>query len=311
MDWAERVGRRLQLRDLHVLLAVAQCGSMTKASQQLAISHPVVSKTISDLERTLGVKLFDRHSQGVEPTPHGRALLRCGTAVFDEMRQGLIQLDHLSNPTSGELNIGCPEGMIAGTVMSVADRFCRQYPNVQLHVLPALLDYGDLRARNVELLIGRSHRPIVETDLDVENLFNDQFVVVAGADTRFAKLDEPTFAEILDEPWILPPRDSVPGHVVWQIFEEGDVTPPTARITSLSLQLTTGLIAKGNFVGILPSSVVKLSAYQSQLKILPIKIAQRFLATDLITIRNRTLSPLAGLFIQCTREVVKDSIGRV
>ena len=56
MDWSDRIGRRIRLRDLHVVLAVAEAGSMAKASTTLAISHPVVSKTISDLEHTLGVK---------------------------------------------------------------------------------------------------------------------------------------------------------------------------------------------------------------------------------------------------------------
>jgi DNA-binding transcriptional LysR family regulator len=72
------------LRDLHVLLSVAESGSMAKASARLAISHPVVSKTISELEHTLGVRLFDRSSQGVELTTYGRALLKCGLTVFDE-----------------------------------------------------------------------------------------------------------------------------------------------------------------------------------------------------------------------------------
>ena len=107
MDWSDRIGRRIRLRDLHVVLAVAEAGSMAKASQKLAISHPVVSKTISDLEHTLGVKLFDRTSQGVEVTSYGAALLKCGVNVFDEMRQGLKQIEFLTDPTSGELAVGC------------------------------------------------------------------------------------------------------------------------------------------------------------------------------------------------------------
>src|SRR5580692_13032315 len=82
MDWADRIGRRIRLRDLHILLAVAECGSMAKAAARLAISHPVVSKTVSDLEHSLGVRLFDRHSQGVELTAYGRVLLNCGNIVF-------------------------------------------------------------------------------------------------------------------------------------------------------------------------------------------------------------------------------------
>jgi DNA-binding transcriptional LysR family regulator len=109
MDWADRIGRRIKLRDLHVLMAVADAGSMAKASARLAVSHPVISKTISDLEQALGVRLLDRSSQGVELTSYGRALLNCGINVFDEMRQGLRQIEFLSDPRSGEVRIGCTE----------------------------------------------------------------------------------------------------------------------------------------------------------------------------------------------------------
>ena len=88
MDWTDRIGRRIRLRDLHIVLAVAERGSMAKAATHLAISHPVVSKTISELEHTLGVRLFDRSSQGVELTTYGQAMHKCGVTVFDEMRQG-------------------------------------------------------------------------------------------------------------------------------------------------------------------------------------------------------------------------------
>jgi DNA-binding transcriptional LysR family regulator len=53
MHWADRIGRRLKLRDLHILLAVVQHGSMAKASAELAISQPAVSKAIADMEETL------------------------------------------------------------------------------------------------------------------------------------------------------------------------------------------------------------------------------------------------------------------
>src|SRR5947209_2049925 len=137
MDWTERIGRRIRLRDLHILLAVAESGSMSKASARLAISHPVVSKTISDLEHAVGVRLFDRNPQGVELTTYGRALLKCGVSVFDEMRQGLKQIEFLADPSSGELRIGCPEVVIAGLLPAILERFSPRYPNIRLHVLHA------------------------------------------------------------------------------------------------------------------------------------------------------------------------------
>ena len=66
MRWDDRIGRRIKLSDLHILLAVAQTRSMAKAASQLAMSHPVISRSISDLERVLGVRLFERNRQGVE-----------------------------------------------------------------------------------------------------------------------------------------------------------------------------------------------------------------------------------------------------
>src|SRR5260370_39558426 len=108
MDWSDRIGRRIRLRDLHIVLAVAEQGSMAKASAKLAISHPVVSKTISDLEQTLGVRLFDRNSRGVDLTTYGQALLKCGVNVFDEMRQGLKQIEFLADPRTGGLADGWP-----------------------------------------------------------------------------------------------------------------------------------------------------------------------------------------------------------
>ena len=88
MDWADRIGRRIRLRDLHIVLAVAESGSMAKASARLSISHPVVSKAISELEQTLGVSLFDRSSRGVEPTPYGRALLEAAVTCSTRCARG-------------------------------------------------------------------------------------------------------------------------------------------------------------------------------------------------------------------------------
>src|ERR1700704_1276129 len=97
----ERVGRRLKLRDLRILMTVVECGTMGKAAERLAISQPVVSKAIADMEHALGVRLLDRSQRGVEPTPYGRALIKRGIAIFDEMRQGIEEIEFLSDPTAG------------------------------------------------------------------------------------------------------------------------------------------------------------------------------------------------------------------
>jgi len=308
MDWASRIGRRIRLRDLHIMLAVAESGSMSKASAQLAISHPVISKTISDLEHTLGVRLFDRNSQGVELTTYGRALLNCGTIVFDEMRQGLKQIEFLADPKSGELRIGCPEILTAGLLPAIVDRFSRQYPQIRLNVLhanTALLQFEELRKRNVDLLLGRMPRPFLEDDLMAETLFDEPFVSVAGARSRWARRRRIELAELIDEPWVLPPYDSVPGLLILEIFRAGNLRPPTPSVVTLAVQLTTNLIITGRYVGLLPRSAVQFSGSRAGLKILPVKLEDQRTAVGIMMVKNRTISPLAGLFIDCARQVVR------
>src|SRR4029450_1904558 len=105
MQWDARIGRKIKLRDLHILLAVVQAGSMAKAGTQLAVSQPAVSKAISEMEHALGVSLLDRGSRGVEPTRYGRALIKRSLAVFDELRQGIKEIEFLSDPTGGGMSI--------------------------------------------------------------------------------------------------------------------------------------------------------------------------------------------------------------
>ena len=139
MQWHDRIGRRLKLRDLHILLAVVQSRSMAKAASELAISQPAVSKAIAEMEHTLGLRLLDRTRRGVEPTSYGRVLIRRGLTIFDELKQAAQELDFLADPAVGELRIGSSESMAAGLLPAIIDRFSRQYPRVTLTVAQPLL----------------------------------------------------------------------------------------------------------------------------------------------------------------------------
>src|SRR5947209_5327179 len=114
MQWVDRVGRRLKLRDLHILLAVVQHGTMAKAAAELAVSQPAVSKAIADMEHALGFRLLDRGRNGIEPTIYGSALVKRGRTIFDELKKGLEELTFLADPTVGDLRIASTESLAAG-----------------------------------------------------------------------------------------------------------------------------------------------------------------------------------------------------
>ena len=174
MQWVDRVGNRLKLRDLHILLTVVQRGSMAKAAAELAISQPAVSKAIADMEHMFGLRLLDRSRSGIEPTAYGRALVARGQAIFDELKHGVEELAFLADPTVGDLHIGSTESIAAGFLPAVIERFSREQPRIRLDVAQAVmstLHYRELRERSIDLLLGRIPAPFEEDDLEADVVY--------------------------------------------------------------------------------------------------------------------------------------------
>lgn len=309
MDWSDRIGRRIKLRDLHILMAVADTGSMAKAAARLRISHPAVSKAISEIEGTLGVRLFDRNSQGVELTAHGEVLLRCGINVFDEMQQGLRSLEHLSDPSSGEVRLGCTDIILHSLVPPIVRKFSAKFPGVQLDIRltnPGEHQVQELRERKIDLLITRATGR--QDDFHSEVLFDEPFVFVVGAHSELARMRRLALADIIKGNWILPPYDSAPGALVAEVFRASGFSPPKPLLKTVAIQLTVSLIASGEFVGILPASVAALSWHRAALRVLPLTSTGPRISAEIVFLRNRTLSPAVQSFINCTREVAKSLV---
>lgn len=308
MEWIDRIGRRIKLRDFRVLIALAESETMVKAAGRLGTSHPVISKTISDLEKSLGVRLLERSVHGVELTVPGRALLRCGVAVFDELRQGLEQIESLSDPDAGELRIGCPEVISAGLLPTVAERFAERFPRARLEVVFAATprsQFDELRNRNVELLLGPIPSPFPDIDLHVEHLFMEQFVVVAGKDSPLSHKRRLQLKDLQGQRWVLPPPDSLPGELVAAIFKANNMPVPQAPMVNLSIHLTAALVATSKFVALLPGSIVRFNAKRLGLKVLPIRLPPQRRPIGLVTLKKRNLSQLAARLIACVREVTR------
>src|SRR5882757_7752503 len=205
MRHIERARRRLKLRDLHILLVVSLRGSMAKAAAELAISQPAVSRAIAEMERELGLRLLDRGRNGIEPTAYGRALIKRGVTIFDELTQGLQELEFLADPTIGQLRIGCSESVAAGLLPAVIDRFARRHPGIRLNVAQTVLStthYRELRERSIDLLLGWIPTSFAEEDLAVESVLSDPRVVVAGRQSKWARSSKLSLADLADEAWI-------------------------------------------------------------------------------------------------------------
>jgi DNA-binding transcriptional LysR family regulator len=307
LQLGDRIGRRMKLHDLHVLMAVVQAGSMSKAAQVLNTTQPAISRSIADLEHTIGVRLLDRGRHGAEPTEYGRALLEGGTAMFDDLRQAVKNIEFLADPTVGEVRVVATDPIIVGVLPAVLDRLRRKHPGISVHVTPvvrAAEQYRDLRERKFDLFLGRITPPI-DDDIHVEILFHDRILIVTGPKSRWSRRRKIELSELAGEPWVLPRHDSSVGPVMAEAFRAHGVGFPPKGVVWGAASLMCALLPRGHCLGTLPASALRFGANIPQLKVLPVDLPIPPWPVGVMTLKNRTLTPVVQLFIDCAREVVK------
>jgi DNA-binding transcriptional LysR family regulator len=310
MDEIRRIERRIGLHDLRVLMAAVQAGSMGKAAKLLATSQPAVSRSISELEHALGVRLLDRSAHGIEPTPYGRALLKRGTAVFDELQQGIKDIRTLADPTVGDLTIGASIAIAEGFICSVISRLSRRYSRLtfQVHATDTATAFQALLDRKIDLAVVHLVHPAAEDLMNVEPLLQDPHVVVAGAHNPLARRRRIRLADLMEEPWTLPLADQPYGNVVHEAFRARGLAAPPVVVGS-TLPLRTALLMTGQFLSMVPRVVMQFPPKNRLLKVLPIDLAGTARPLALVTLKNRMLNPAAQVFADSVRETAK-SLGK-
>jgi DNA-binding transcriptional LysR family regulator len=300
----ELIGHRIKLQHLKVVMAVAEWGSMAKAAKHLAITQPVVSKVIADLEDMLGVRLFDRSPQGVEATPYGCALLKRSMAIFDDLKTSVDEIKFMADPTSGELRIGSTEPLLAGPAAAVMERLWRQYPRIDFRVVEAdsaTLLSRDLPERRIELAIVPLLGGSVSEDLEATILFQDRLRLVVGMKSRWANRRRVTLAELIDEPWCVAPSSI--GSLLAEAFRAGGLKMPRIALSTTNAHLLFQMLETGRYIGHFGDKLLHFYAARFALKRLPIELPVQPFAVAIVTLKNRTISPVAHLFIDCAREV--------
>jgi len=308
MQVSDRIGRRLKLHNLHVLVTVVQAGSMGKAAQRLNTSQPNISRSIAELEHAVGVRLLDRQRQGIVPTEYGRALLDCGVAVFDELRQGVKNIEFLADPAAGEVRVGCNPFIAASFVSSIIDRVSKQYPRIRFHVVGAEADLlqRDVRERKIDLLIAWRFDPGGDADdLVFEALYDDRYAIMVDAKNPWARRRRIELSELMNESWALPPPETILGSVVTGALRASGLNFPSVAVSTLTPELRISLLATGRFLTVFPTSVLRFAAGRADIKVLPIQLPMARLSLGVVTLKGRTLSPVAQLFISFSREVAK------
>lgn len=300
--------QRLKLQHLSVAMAVAQSGSMGKAARHLSVSQPVVSKTIADLEHVLGVRLFDRSPQGVEPTLYCRALLKRSVAIFDDVKTSIEEIRFLSDPSAGELRIGSTEPLLAGLVTAAMERLWQRHPRVALRALQAdtaTLINRDLPERRIELAVCPVMTLPLRDDLDATMLYQDSWHVVAGIESPWAKRKRIGLADLADASWCATPLETTIGSLLVDAFRAKGLAPPRLTVSSvMSPPVVARLLEDGRFVAVIADSLLNFF-YANRLPIrrLPVELESPAFGVAVVALKGRTLSSVAQLFAEQAREI--------
>ena len=306
MELLNRIGRRLKLQDLHILMAVVQAGSMSKAAVLLNTGQSAISRSIGELERALGVRLLERGPRGVEVTPYGRVLLDGGAAVFDDLRQTVRNIEFLSDPAAGEVRVGCNLSVAASFVSAVVDLVSRRFPRIVFRLVTMEADaLRDLHDRKLDLVIMRKVDAITDQRLGFESLFDDSFVVAVGAQSHWARRRRIALSELVGELWVLPPPETPIGAAALEAFRASGVDFPAVTAVIGPALVRISLLATGRFVTMCSPSILRFPTRRPEIKTLPVKLPIAPVPIGIVTLNNRALSPVAQLFIQHAREVAK------
>jgi DNA-binding transcriptional LysR family regulator len=303
MKWDDRVSRRIRLKDLHTLQTIAELGSMAKASTHLALSQPAISKAMADLEHTVGAPLLDRSAQGVELTECGLLLLERGRVIFDELVQGMKEIEHRSDPTQGRIRIGTTEPLTV-FVADIINRLCRKYPGISYHVRIAdgasLL--RELRERALDVVVVRGSAESAADDLAEETLYNAPLAVMADKRHPLVGRRRLELKDLMNERWALSPPDSYLGVMVVDIFRRRGLELPSAAVTSFSIFMRLTMLASGRFLTILPIEMLRHPTEKAWLRQVAVDLRDSARPVASITLKKRRVSGAVRLFQQASRE---------
>jgi DNA-binding transcriptional LysR family regulator len=161
--------------------------------------------------------------------------------------------------------------------------------------------YRKLSDRNLDVLVTRKFGPIGE-HLEFESLFDDSpLLVVAGAKSPWARRRRIELAELVNERWALPSPDSGMGSLVMEAFHASGLAYPRTTAVADFVEGRMNLLASGRFLTILPPAVLGFSTGRPRCKVLPVELPSARVSVGIVTLKNRTLSPVARLFIEHAR----------
>lgn len=290
-------------RSLRLFLAVCRAGSISAAARDLNLSQPSVSVVIAQLERILDTQLFTRSRAGIVLSPAGIALRRRAEAMESLLQGAEREIALLSKNAAGPLVIGGTPGALSSLLPAAVARLRAAVPLFDLQVLErpegVLVDL--LRNERIELALVTTGIETMPDDLIEEPVQRDPFDLLAGPANAHLP-SRARLADLVHLPWVLP--DVVGGfrRQVDALFIAADAPIPSNAIRCDSLIATKSLVARTDYVTILPRQVAAAELSTGILRAIALDDVGVHRTIGVRRLAERQPSPLAERFIAALRE---------
>lgn len=311
-EWRERLGRQVKLRELRVLVAVAEQGSFRKAARELHLTQPAVTAAIGELEHSLGVRLFDRTSRGATLTTHGSSLVKRASAIFGELSLAAEDLESISRGSQQALRIGAGGGGWGTGILSAAlGKLFASPLDAMVLIREADEDVllGLLKARQIDLYFSRLSPMRTDPDLSVQRLFEDSICVLARHDHPLAGRRNVPWTALTGENWVTPQWGSLSFDQVQRTLHKGGLTMPRHVIETASAPTAIGMVLEANFLCFGTFHYHANSALRSMLAILDVDLPNVAVPFGAVTLRHREPDPLAVRITDLVAVLARASAG--
>jgi DNA-binding transcriptional LysR family regulator len=310
-DLQERLPRHLKLRELRVLLAVAEQGSFRKAGRVLHLTQPAITAAIAELERTLGVSLFDRTAHGVTPTAHGESFIRRASAIFGELRLAVEDIEIISGGSRGTLRIGTGGGGWGlGILPAALNRVLDPHPSTFISIREADEDVliELLKARELDLLFSRLTPLPADPDLVYRPLYEDSMCVFARRTHPLAARKRVTWDDLANERWVAPPPGALSFDHTQRTLHRAGLAMPRHVIQATSALVALGMVLHGNFLCFGTYLHHDFTALKPLLTVLKVDLPRVTTAFGVVTLKDRRLSPLGARLVELVADLAQAAL---
>ena len=299
---------QLKLRQLAFLVRLDEERSLARAAAAADLGQPAASKLLRQIESSLGVKLFERHSRGMEPTCYGEILLRHARLAVSALGLAREEIAALKSGLSGKVALGAIMEPGTNLVPAAVARLNQRYPGllVTIELDPSRQLVERLLSGHLDVVVGRVSDSDSADELQYEPLAADEpHAIIASAQHPLAGRKDLQLESLMNEPWILPPAGSPVRDRLIAFFRQEGSSLPSNIVEALSIPVVTGLLQKTNRVVALPEDAVSLYCKAGVLTVLMRNLPLRVGSFGLVTHRGRPLSAAVQLTLSVLREIAE------